>query len=121
MRIKTHLTCYQTSAFYAYFFLILLAKIYSLPFYKQTTDICHNQIDCKYLLTEDLRNRQYEKRPTRQQLCDFCRITLPLVRELIKRNKTDHIHDIASFVCEKLNLADDIVCNMAIQTYQVKN
>lgn len=119
MRIKAHLTYYQIAlqAFLAVFF---VAKILASPLDKKTTDICRNQIDCKYLLTEDLRNRQFGKRPTRRQLCEFCHITIPLVRELIKRNKTDHIHDIASFVCEKLNLADDTVCNMAVSTYQVK-
>lgn len=118
MRIKAKVTYYQIT-FHALLALLLMAKIFGLPLKKKTTDICRNQIDCKYLLTEDLRNKQYGKRPTRRQLCEFCHITIPLVRELIKRNKTDHIHDIASFVCEKLNLADDIVCNMAVNTYQV--
>lgn len=55
----------------------------------KVTQACENQSECKFLLTEELRNRQYDKRPTRKQLCEFCKITMPLVREFIKRNKTE--------------------------------
>ncbi|CAF0958166.1 unnamed protein product [Brachionus calyciflorus] len=98
--------------------IFLFVQAFSLPFNKQSTEICHDQTDCKYLLTEDLRDRQYSRRPTRRQLCEFCRITMPLVRGLISRNKTDHIQDIATYICGQLKIADDTVCRMAIEAYQ---
>lgn len=61
------------------------------------------------------------KRPSHKELCKFCDITLPIVRYLIAKNDTEHFHEIVSYVCQELKLADKIVCDMVVKTYQVKN
>jgi hypothetical protein len=60
------------------------------------------------------------KRPTHKELCKFCDITLPIVRYLIAKNDTEHFHEIVSYICQELKLADKIVCDMVVKTYQVR-
>ena len=58
-------------------------------------------------------------KPTRKELCNFCYITMPILRSLLEKNETQYFTGIATYICVKLKLADEIVCNLAIKAYQV--
>ena len=60
------------------------------------------------------------RRPSHKQMCKFCDITLPIIRYLIDKNDTGHFHEIITFACVELKLADKIVCDLVVKTYQVK-
>jgi hypothetical protein len=62
---------------------------------------------------------KFRLRPTLKEICVFCQITLPIIRNLIEKNKTEYIHDIATFICVELKIEDNVVCSMAIKSYQV--
>jgi len=82
---------------------------------------CHtNEERCNdaVVVVEDVENI-LRKRPTHKELCKFCDITLPIVRYLIAKNDTEHFHEIVSYICQELKLADRVVCDMVVRTYQV--
>lgn len=58
---------------------------------------------------------------SKKEICDFCLLLMPMVRNLVHKNKTSHLGDIATYLCNKrLKLADEIVCEMAIKEYMVE-
>jgi hypothetical protein len=57
-------------------------------------------------------------RPPQRELCRFCFITMPIVRQLLEENETEYFQGITTYFCESLKLADKSVCEMAIKTYQ---
>jgi hypothetical protein len=68
----------------------------------------------------DERISMERKIPTKKELCSFCLLIMPIVRNLVHKNKTAHLTDIVTYLCNKrLKLADEMVCQMAIEEYQV--
>jgi hypothetical protein len=47
--------------------------------------------------------------------CDACNIVLPVVRHLVKNNHTTYLN----FICEKLKIEDNAVCNSVLALYEV--
>jgi len=57
----------------------------------------------------------------KKTLCELCFLTLPIARSLIESNRTKYFHGIASHLCEDLKIADSMVCDMAVASYEVRN
>lgn len=68
-------------------------------------------------------SHEFEKtllRVPNKQLCDFCYLVMPIVRNLVNKNKTAHLRNIASYLCfKKFKIADEFVCESAINEYEV--
>lgn len=68
-------------------------------------------------------SNEFEKtllRVPNKQLCDFCYLVMPIVRNLVNKNKTAHLRNIASYLCfKKFKIADEFVCESAIKEYEV--
>ena len=47
--------------------------------------------------------------------CDTCNVILPVVRLLIDNNRTSYLN----FLCAKLNIEDDAVCDSILALYKV--
>lgn len=52
-------------------------------------------------------------------LCHFCEIVVPYARELILKNKTQDLENLAIFLCETLKIEDKIVCPQVLKSYIV--
>lgn len=52
-------------------------------------------------------------------LCHFCEIVVPYARELILKNKTQDLENLAIFLCETLRIEDKIVCPQVLKSYIV--
>lgn len=64
--------------------------------------------------------KRFAKDISKKELCDFCQLLMPMVRNLVHRNKTAHLGDIAAYLCNKrLRISDETVCQMAVQEYEV--
>jgi hypothetical protein len=69
--------------------------------------------------SENFLTSQLNRQPSKRQLCSFCFIIMPIVRTLVERNQTEYFHDIATYICQKMVIADSVVCDLVIKTYQV--
>jgi hypothetical protein len=58
-------------------------------------------------------------KPSHNQLCTFCHITLPIIRALIDSNKTEYFQAIATLVCLELKISDEYVCSKGVSSYKV--
>ena len=54
-----------------------------------------------------------------KEICEVCHIAMPIIRSLLKRNKTAHLNEIISVICREYDMADEMVCNMAVKSYEV--
>ena len=97
---------------------ILILNTKSKPILNQESE-CYKNESCGPL--DNSYMSELTLRPSQKELCKFCDITLPIVRYLIKKNDTERFHEIATYICEELKIADNMVCDMAIKTYQVSN
>jgi hypothetical protein len=97
------------------FFHFILFLIFTLKI-AQSNSKPLGENSCK---TFECKDDILRKRPSHKELCKFCDITLPIVRYLIAKNDTEHFHEIVSYICQELKLADKIVCDMVVKTYQV--
>lgn len=52
-------------------------------------------------------------------LCHFCEIVIPYARELVLKNKTQELENLAIFLCENLRIEDKIVCPQVLKSYIV--
>ena len=94
-------------------------RINAKPIDNEEEEACHKNGDCQSNLKEKIW-AQLTKRPSHKQICTFCDLTLPIVRHLIDKNDTSHFHEIISFACLELKLADKTVCDLIVKTYQVQ-
>ena len=105
-------------------FFLLIYLFETKPIYEEddnsNNEICNgNTFECSLLKFKNEQEATLRKLPTHKELCKFCDITLPIVRYLIAKNDTEHFTEIISYVCEELKLADKLVCEMVVKTYQV--
>lgn len=57
---------------------------------------------------------------SKKQLCQFCHLMMPIVRNLVFKNKTAHLRDVATYLCYKrFKIANEDVCESAIREYEV--
>jgi hypothetical protein len=55
----------------------------------------------------------------KKDFCEFCSVMMPIVRNLVAKNRTAHLVDIATYICKELKLAEENVCQLAIEEYMV--
>lgn len=63
--------------------------------------------------------KQYSSSPSKKELCELCAISIPVVKELIKKNDTKSFRDIATAVCTILNITQETICYQAVGLFEV--
>lgn len=57
--------------------------------------------------------------PDPKQLCEACYVVMPLARDIIKKNETKFIKEIATFICTYLKIEELQICSDAIDLFTV--